>query len=224
MAKKTGKKVTTVHAHPMHVPVTKKNPSGVTIRDQHQKRLPGTYLDLNEINSIFRDYDRTNIVYPAAGKLPEYKEKSDKFDDQIAVWTNYFNNKFKIVPPLEPNVVKALIASESSFNTSARTIVAIGIAQITKDTLKILQNPDGEVKEFIFGKIRQKDLENPDIAIPMGVRWLAWKRERAMSKLGRTPTNEEIILEYKGLLKSKSAYKNSALEKYRSAYASLSKK
>ncbi|MNT57473.1 hypothetical protein D3C72_1948430 [compost metagenome] len=120
--------------------------------------------------------------------------------------------------------MKALIASESSFNTSARTSVAIGIAQITKSTLKILQNPDGEVKEFIFGKIRQMDLENPDIAIPMGVRWLAWKRERAMNKLGRSPTNEEIILEYKGLLKSKSPYKNSALEKYRNAYASLKKK
>ncbi|WP_415063037.1 transglycosylase SLT domain-containing protein [Bdellovibrio sp.] len=224
MPKASTRKVTTVHEHKRRVKPSLKNPKGITLVDQHLRRIPGTYLDPFEIQRVFSEYDRKNIVYPAVGKLPEYKEKSDKFDNQIAVWTDYFNKKFKIDPPLEPNVVKALIASESSFNSSARTRVAIGIAQITKSTLKILQDPNGEVKEFIFGKIRQKDLENPDIAIPMGIRWLAWKRERAMNKLGRAPTNEEIILEYKGLLKSKSAYKNSALEKYRTSYASLTKK
>lgn len=224
MPKTSGKKVTTVHEHKRRVKPSPKNPKGITIVDQHLRRVPGTYLDPSEIQRVFSEYDRKNIVYPTSGKLPEYKEKADKFDEQIAVWTDYFNKKFKIVPPLEPNVVKALIASESSFNTLARTDVAIGIAQITKSTLQILQNPEGEVKEFIFGKIRQKDLENPDIAIPMGIRWLAWKSERAMAKLGRAPTNEEIILEYKGLLKSKSHYKNLALEKYRNAYALLKKK
>lgn len=84
---------------------------------------------------------------------------------------------------------------------------AIGIAQITKETLQIIQDPDGEAKDFIFNKISQKDLKNPDVAIPISVRWLAYKKERAESKLGRPATHEEIILEYKGLLKSKSDYK-----------------
>ncbi len=53
MAKKVLKKVTTVREHPMHVPVSKKNPAGITIRDQHPRRLKGTDLDREEIESIF---------------------------------------------------------------------------------------------------------------------------------------------------------------------------
>src|SRR5690606_19727027 len=96
-------------------------------------------------------------------------------------WTDYFNKKFKADPPVDPNVVKALIASESSFNPHPRSNrkIALGIAQITKTTLKILQDPDGEAKEFIFKDIRQKDLKDPYISIPMAVRWLHRKRETA---------------------------------------------
>lgn len=66
--KRTRKKVTTVREHPMRVPVSSKNPKGITIRDQHVRRLEGTYLDAEKIASIFKNYDRKNIVYPAAGK------------------------------------------------------------------------------------------------------------------------------------------------------------
>jgi len=82
-----------------------------------------------------------------------------------------------------------------------------------------MQDPSGEAKNFIFNKIRQKDLKYPNIAIPMGVRWLFRNREIAMSKLKRVPNNEEVILEFKGLLKSKTNYKNAAFEKYKGEYA-----
>ncbi len=113
-SKKPSKKVTTVHAHSMHVPVSQKNPDGITIRDQHLRRLKGTYLDREEIDSIFKNYDRSNITYPGKGKLGR---NSDKYDDVIAVWTDYFNKKFKQDPPFDPDMIKALIASESQFQT-----------------------------------------------------------------------------------------------------------
>lgn len=72
MAKKTLKKVTTVREHPLHVSVSEKNPTGITIRDRHLRRLKGTYLDPEEIESIFKNYDRKKLVYPASGKLNEY--------------------------------------------------------------------------------------------------------------------------------------------------------
>lgn len=222
MAKKSGKKVTTVHEHPRRVPPSSKNPDGVTIVDQHIRRVPGTFLDRDSIQKIYQEYSRKGIPYPGSDKLD--LENADDFDEQIAVWTDYFNKIFKIDPPMDPDMIKALMDSESSFNTTARTNVAIGLMQITKDTLKIMQDPKGEVKDFIFGKIRQKDLENPDISIPMGIRWLAWKRARAQSKLGRPPTNEELILEYKGLLKSKSKWAKDALDNYRKSYEKLKKK
>ncbi|MDZ4678328.1 MAG: transglycosylase SLT domain-containing protein [Oligoflexia bacterium] len=208
----------------MHVSVSEKNPTGLTIRDQHLRRLQGTYLGTDEIESIFNKYDRKALIYPTPNKLNEYKN-ADMHDEQIAVWTDYFNKKFNINPPLDPNVVKALIASESGFHKDPpNNPVAIGIAQITKPTLKILQDPKGETKDFIFTKIRQKDLKDPNIAIPMGIRWLFRKRQTAESKLKRTPNAEEIILEYKGLLKSTTTYKDSALKKFRNEYAKLKKK
>lgn len=87
-----------------------------------------------------------------------------------------------------------------------------------------MQDPEGEAKEFIFNKIREKDLKGPNIAIPMGIRWLFRKRATAMNKLKRAPNHEELILEYKGLLKSKTDYKNTAFEKYKAEYARLKKK
>jgi hypothetical protein len=222
MAKKVGKKVTTVREHPMHVPVSQKNPTGITIRDKHLRRLKGTYLDAAEIEEIFKNYDRKNIAYPAKKKL--IQPDSDKYDEIIAIWCDYFNNKFNSQPPLDPNIVKALIASESDFILDPKNPKATGIAQITPETHKVVQDPDGEVKDFIFRDIRKKDLKNPSIAIPIAIRWLSRKKRLAEGKLGRPVTAEEIILEYKGLLRSKSPFKNKALEKFRKEYGALTKK
>jgi len=224
MATKRGKKATIVREHPLHVPVSEKNPTGITIRDRHLRRLKGTYLDVDEIESILKNYDRKGIIYPTKGKLNDYPD-ADKYDDAIAVWTDYFNKKFNADPPLDPDVVKALMASESGFRTNPReNKKAFGITQITPSTLKIAQDQKGEAKEFIFNKIRQKDLKDPNIAIPMGVRWLFRKRAMAMGKLGRAPSHEEVILEYKGLLKSKTGLKDKAFKIYQEHYELLKKK
>ena len=222
MAKKIRKKITTVREHPLHVPVSEKNPTGITLRDRHLRRLKGTYLDAAEIESVFKNYDRKGSAYPTYGKLKEYKD-ADKYDAVIAIWTDYFNKKFNADPPLDPDVVKALIASESSFNPDplGNRKIALGIAQVTKKTLKILLDPKGEAKDFIFKDIRQRDLKNPNISIPMAVRWLHRKKETAATKLKRTPNHEEVILEYKGLLRSGTKLKNEALEIYRSHYGLL---
>lgn len=220
--KKIRKKVTTVREHPMHVPVSEKNPTGITIRDRHLRRLKGTYLDVAEIESIFKSYDRKGIVYPNKGKLKH--KNADKYDEEIAVWTDYFNRKFNVVPPLDPDLVKALIDSESDFRVDpSENKKAFGILQITPSTLKIVQDPKGEAKDFIFKKVRQKDLKNPSIAIPIAIRWLLRKRVTAMDQLKRAPNHEELVLEYKGLLKSDSKYKAAALKKYKESYANLKK-
>ena len=191
LKKMTKKKITTVREHPMHVPVSDKNPSGITIRDQHFRRLPGTYLKREEISETFKNYSRKGITYPSSGKILEHKD-SDKYDDLIAVWVHYFNDKLKSDPPLAPDVFKALLASESGFHLDTpKNKIAFGIAQITKQTWEILQDQNGEAKEFIFNEIRQKDLKNPDIAIPMSIRWLIYKSQRAAAKLGRQPDHEE---------------------------------
>ncbi len=208
----------------MQVPVSEKNPTGVTIRDQHLRRLPGLYLKREDIVEVFKSHNRKGLSCPTARKISEHKT-ADDYDELIAVWTDYFNAKLKTDPPFDPDVFKALIASESGFRLhTPKNKIAFGIAQITKETWEILQKPEGEAKEFIFSKIRQNDLRDPNIAIPMGIRWLMYKSKRAAAKLGREPSHEEIILEYKGLLKSKSKYKQNALDSYRKYYGQLKSK
>ena len=222
--KKFKKKVTAVREHPLHVPVSDKNPTGITIRDQHLRRLPGTYLKREEFEEVFKNHRRNGLLFPSAGKIQKPKN-ADNYDELIAVWVDYFNSKLKTEPPIDPDVFKALLASESTFrHHTPENKTAFGIAQITKETLTILQNPKGEAAEFIFNEIRQKDLRDPNIAIPMGVRWLMYKVKRAEAKLERQPSHEEIILEYKGLLKSKTEYKDKALESYRYYYGLLKSK
>lgn len=207
----------------MHVPVSQKNPTGITIRDRHLRRLKGTYLDREEIESVFKNYNRKDIIFPAAKKLEHLN--SDKYDVLIAVWTDYFNKKFEANPPLDPDVVKSLIASESGFREDpSENKIAFGIAQITLETFKALQDSKGEVKDFIFTDIRKKDLKDPNINIPMAVRWLHRKKRLAEGKLSRAATAEEIILEYKGLLKSKSDEKKRALKNFRENYDKLKNK
>lgn len=110
--RKKKKKITMVRAHSMHVPVSEKNPSGTTIRDQHLRRLPGTYLQREDIGETFKNYNRKGIAYPTSGKIPEHK-MADEYDELIAVWADYFNTKLKTDPPLDPDVFKALLASIS---------------------------------------------------------------------------------------------------------------
>lgn len=49
-----------------------------------------------------------------------------------------------------PDMVKALIASESTFKPEAVNKKATGLTQVTTDTLKILQDLSGESKDFVF--------------------------------------------------------------------------
>lgn len=216
-----GPKVTTVQAHQRHVPVSKKNPEGITIVDQHPRHIWGNYIEVLQIEDVVKDYDKTNIKYPAKNDLG-FKENGSKYDELIAIWTDFFNKKFDSKSPMDPDCIKALIASESGFKAfDSSNKKAFGIAQITRQTFKILKDPKDEAKKFIFKDAKFKDLENPAIAIPMGIRWLFRKKEIAKSKLGREPTHEEIILEYKGLLKSNTDWKKSALQSYRKNYGKL---
>lgn len=71
-----------------------------------------------------------------------YSRGSD-FDAIILGWTQYWNEVLKPDEPLDPNIVKALIASESSFNPKAKTksgaVNVRGLMQIRDDTCKMLE-------------------------------------------------------------------------------------
>ena len=137
--------------------------------------------------------------------------------------TDYFNSKLSLNPKLDPDSLKALIATESSFNPNAKNKNALGLTQVTKDTLKILQDLNGETKDFVFKDIKQKDLNNPNISVALAARWLAQKQKLAASKLKRLPTSDEVIMMYKGILGDKSDNAIKIMKKYRKHYGELKK-
>jgi hypothetical protein len=57
MADKKLKKTTTVHEHPIHVPVSRKNLTGITTRHQHKRRVYDS-LTSDELKEIFENYPK----------------------------------------------------------------------------------------------------------------------------------------------------------------------
>lgn len=214
-------KAVTVRQHPRKVPVSAKNPRGITIVDRHLRHIDGKYLDLKMIHETFDKYDKEKIIYPSKKSLNLTNENI--YDDYIAVWTDYFNRKIKLKDPLDPNLIKALVASESRFNPNATNKQATGLTQVTTDTLKILHNLEGEANDFVFKDIRKKDLKDPNVSIAVGTRWLFYKKQYAEKILKRAATSDEVIQVYKGILRDKSEIANEIMKDFRSFYEKLKK-
>ena len=129
--------------------------------------------------------------------------QGNKFDELIRGWCKYWNEIFLPITPLDPNLVKALIATESGFRATIKIKdgkgqgYATGLMQITDTTQKILADEKGELKDH-YVNVDQKVLTNPNLNIAAGVRWLFRKREIVSSKLRREASWEETILFYKG--------------------------
>ncbi len=220
ISKRTAKTIV-VREHPRRVPISQKNPSGRTTVDRHLRHIEGHYLDLKMIYKVVEKYDKKSLSYPKAKKLKIPNE--DKYSDLIAIWVDYFNKKFKFKELIDPDMIKALIASESTFNPSAVNKEATGLTQITTDTLKILQNIEGEAKDFVFKGIRKKDLKDPIVSVALGTRWMAYKKSYADRVLKRPATSDELIQVYKGILKDKSRTAKVIMERYRAYYDKLKK-
>jgi len=150
---------------------------------------------------------------PAAGKLPEYVVGADKFDHFIRGWTKYWNDVFRPDEPLDPDLIKALIASESSFElkplsqNAGAAGQAHGLIQLTDQTIKALGDPKGELLNHLV-KISTEDTSDPNLSIGAAVRWLFRKRELASLRLKRQATWREGIAEYKAYLKDMASGKD----------------
>lgn len=194
-----------VRSHPMHVPPSKTHPEGsVTTRHDHCARNPSGKDQLypDEIQEI-ANKNFSNLKNKPCPIDLGFQNKGDKYDDLIAGWVQYWNDVLKPDEPLDPNLVKALIASESSFvaNKLAKpknSNSARGLTQITNDTRKILDGYHGDIKDH-FMTVTKEDLNDPTVNICAGVRWLFEKRRLASVRLKKTASWIDAIWEYKGV-------------------------
>ena len=143
------------------------------------------------------------LTGPLLPSDPEFKNRGDEFDVLIRGWTKYWNEIFQPGEPLDPCLVKALIASESSFNPKPDNGIkgsdrARGMMQITDGTRKILRDEEGELKNHLV-TLTDDDAYDPNLNIAAGIRWLFHKRERASAKLKRDATWMEAAFEFKSV-------------------------
>ena len=156
----------------------------------------------DELNKIATEHFSQLKGPPSANSL-DFND-GNKYDEFIRGLTQFWNDVLKPKEPLDANLVKALIASESSFNLNPKVgrNKAHGLMQVTDDSLKILGDKNGELKNHLV-HIDQKDILDPNLNIAAGVRWLFQKKHLAISTLKREATWEEAAFNYKGILNKK---------------------
>jgi hypothetical protein len=203
-----------VKEHSLHTPSSKEHPEGETvIRHAHCADNPSSrdVLSYDELQLISKNHFSDLTILPKAGVLNKYSN-ADDFDKYIGGWVQYWNEIFKPEVPLDPNLVKALIASESTFKQNADTpqtseiknkIIghARGLMQLTESTWRIITGKDhtGEIKDH-FVNLELSELMDPSANICAGTRWLFTKKAVAKERLNRAATWSEAVAEYKGVL------------------------
>jgi len=146
-----------VVTHPLHVPPNEKSPEGhMTTRHFHCANNPSKkdqFYPL-EIHRIAEDNFSKVKNRPCPLGL-EFGDQGSKYDHLIAGWVQYWNDVLKPDEPLDPNLFKALIASESRLipdilADKKRPNSARGLTQVTNKTRKILGDEKGELKNHFL--------------------------------------------------------------------------
>jgi len=192
-----------VRGHERKVDVSEKNPNGVTIVDAHCRKNPSHHeiFVADELHYIAQLHFKNIKTMPTPDNFGN--SRGNDFDEFIGGWTQFWNDIFNPEVPLDPNLVKALIVSESSFNINVSADSKIGMArgliQVTEQARKILGDQKGELKDFLI-TLSKKEFYDPNLNLAAGIRWLFHKKHLASHRLKREVTWMEAIAEYKGIL------------------------
>lgn len=196
-----------VKTHTVNIPPSKEHPSGEIIeRHEHCATNPSKkdILSFNEIQAITEKHFHQLSGPPKTSVLKGYPN-ADKFDAEIRGWTHYWNDIFSPLNPLPADLVKALIASESSFYPETNIPAgkgkgrARGLMQVTDYTMSILSNHHGELSNYLICFDHSKLLHS-SANICAGIRWLFRCMVIAKSKLGDAATWIDAAIQYKGKL------------------------
>ena len=217
-----------VSAHSLRVESSAKNPDGVTVRRAHCHSNPSGKDQIypDEIHEIAGARFQKLKKLPSSEKLGS--RYGNRFDSLIAGWVKYWSDIFQPVEPLDPNLVKALISTESDFGQRKKALAskgnwARGLMQVTDQTLKILKDEKGELKDYLVN-VDENKAYDPNLNICAGVRWLFHKKTLLESKLRRRASWEEVVMEYKSYTQGLKKKNRSAIiqkEKFLKRYESL---
>lgn len=210
-----------VETHPMHIKPSRKHPDGTTTRHYHcaYNKNRKDVLFPFEMEIMAEQHLSALAGAPKADNLGY--DDGNTYDEFIRGWTRYWNEVLKADNPLDPDLVKALIATESGFHPNAginpRAKKAKGLMQLTGRSTEILRNEHGELQDH-FVSLTKSDVGDPNLNIAAGIRWLFRKRDTASSKLGTTATWDQAVADYKSYLKDQD---NPQMIKFRKLYRRL---
>ncbi|HEX4922814.1 MAG TPA: nucleotidyltransferase domain-containing protein, partial [Bdellovibrionales bacterium] len=166
-----------VSSHLRDVPPSLRNPDGgLTEVDGHCRRNAGKgkkiirdVFTADELKEIFKRFG--SRISGKLGKFTDLREKSwNRLDQEILFWTSFWNDFFQPEEKLDPNLVKALVATESSFNLAPRIRNAgqagraRGLIQLTDQALAVLKPTSKELKDQYF-EISPEDLADPNVSL-----------------------------------------------------------
>jgi hypothetical protein len=207
--------------HPKTVTPSDEHPDGKTDVVGHCAWNPSHKDELypNEIREITEHFKNLEDA-PNPDSLGF--KSGNLYDSLIAGWTQYWNDILQLENPLDPNVVKALIASESSFIPSKITPAgkgnwARGLMQVIDQSRQILEDQNGEIQDH-FVYLTETEALDPTLNICAGIRWLFQKRKLAEAHYGEEVEWDKVIYFYKAAQKNPGVMK-----KYRSFYRKLTK-
>ncbi|HXH30826.1 MAG TPA: transglycosylase SLT domain-containing protein [Bacteriovoracaceae bacterium] len=196
-----------VRTHPLTVPASGKGPARETVRQGHCHSNPkgkSEFYTSDELREIAEIHFKTLISDPEAMPIPDSLDypNGNKYDLLIAGWTKFWNEILKPDDPPTPDFIKALIATESSFelvkDQKSNDGLARGLIQVTDSTRKILQDLKGELRNHHI-ELNIDESRDPVTNIAAGIRWLHHKKFLAENRLKRKITWEEAAAEYKGI-------------------------
>jgi hypothetical protein len=158
---------------------------------------------------------------PAANDLG-FRNRGNNYDRLIRGWTQYWNDILRPQEPLDPDLVKALIASESSFNPSEwnrrkGNEAAYGLMQVLNKSVQLLKNSK-ELRDH-FVDLDNDDMTDPNLSICAGIRWLFRKKQILESKATKAVPWRDVVAEYKGVKPNESKL----MPRFDSYYRSLKK-
>lgn len=189
--------------------------------DGHCRKIPSgkDLLQGDEIDFISKTAPFLNVkVTPQRYNGKEELPNANDYDVYIAGWCKYWNEIFNPDIPLDTNLIKALIHSESTFNPLAQAKnkkelggTARGLIQLTEQALQILKDRKGEIKDHYI-ELKKEELFNPSKNICAAIRWIFRKREILQKRFKRSPSWIETIAEYKGLSKQLKNNNQKAIE------------
>jgi predicted nucleotidyltransferase len=181
-------------------------------------------LKTDEIHLIAQSGIFKNVSIKASPNNLKFPHFKPYFDELINGWCAYWNYTLKAKDPIHPNLVKALLATESGFEVNpkgGKGDTAIGIGQLMPVTIGYLSQRNKELKDH-FIEITKAEALDPNVNICASIRWLFRKYEIANRR--KKVSWLKVLEEYKGITKQQGKKSNKIRSKAAEYYDLLERK